>query len=566
MKKRVLASLLACGLVLTLAPGALAAESAPPSSYTASNGTKITVTKLSDSEAKGYYMLDYMGGGVIKGIKHGGLDLLDIHGNVLASNLDTSNGCYSGAFSDGRCMSQIYDPYTAESRYGYYDTSGKIAIAPQYDWAKMFSEGRAAVQKDGKWGYIDTSGNLVIPCQYEQAYYFHDGLALVQYLEKVPGMSGSGIYHHYFIDQSGNIVLEMPQKPMPYYSDAGGYLGDFMTDVVLPVTEQFSGGYALLMGDMGDYRDFEFALMDRSGRITETPGLEGVINTSEYKSYVQVINRDRIKNCKSVYIGVVDAEGNVIVPYLEDYYYMSISNYCDGVAVVSTTEANYAIDADGKEVIPRGQWKSFRGSISYPNFDGTWLGEWGDQYYLLQIEGDGTVPPAPDTPSSWAAEQVNQAISAGIVPDSLQSQYTQTTTRAQFCALAVELYETVKGAEITQRTTFTDTDDVNVQKMGALGIVTGVGSGKFNPGGTLTREQAATMLSRLAEAVGKPLPAQAPTFADNGSVSSWAFDAVGQMQASGVMGGVGNNTFAPQDSYSREQSIITMLRLYEAVK
>ena len=122
---------------------------------------------------------------------------------------------------------------------------------------------------------------------------------------------------------------------------------------------------------------------------------------------------------------------------------------------------------------------------------------------------------------------MSQAISAGIVPDSLQSQYTQPTTRAQFCALAVEVYETVKGAEITQRATFTDTTDVNVQKMGALGIVTGVGGGKFNPDGTLTREQAATMLSRLAEAVGKPLPAQAPTFADNASVSSWAFDAVG---------------------------------------
>lgn len=92
------------------------------------------------------------------------------------------------------------------------------------------------------------------------------------------------------------------------------------------------------------------------------------------------------------------------------------------------------------------------------------------------------------------------------------------------------------------------------------------GGGKFNPDGTLTREQAATMLSRLAEAVGKLLSAQAPTFADNASVSSWAFDAVGQMQASGIMGGVGSNTFAPQGSYSREQSIITMLRLYEAVK
>lgn len=171
-----------------------------------------------------------------------------------------------------------------------------------------------------------------------------------------------------------------------------------------------------------------------------------------------------------------------------------------------------------------------------------------------------------EQPSSWAAEQVNAAIAAGIVPESLRSQYTQATTRAEFCALAVGLYETVKGSEITERATFSDTDDVNVQKMAALGVVSGVGNGKFDPNGTLTREQAAAMLARLAEAVGKPLTAQAPTFADSAAISAWASGAVGQVQGSGVMSGVGGNNFAPQDSYTREQSISTMLRLYELVK
>ena len=171
-----------------------------------------------------------------------------------------------------------------------------------------------------------------------------------------------------------------------------------------------------------------------------------------------------------------------------------------------------------------------------------------------------------EQPSSWAAEQVNAAIAAGIVPESLRSQYTQATTRAEFCALAVGLYETMKGSEITERATFSDTDDVNVQKMAALGVVSGVGNGKFDPNGTLTREQAAAMLARLAEAVGKPLTAQAPTFADSAAISAWASGAVGQVQGSGVMSGVGGNNFAPQDSYTREQSISTMLRLYELVK
>jgi len=180
---------------------------------------------------------------------------------------------------------------------------------------------------------------------------------------------------------------------------------------------------------------------------------------------------------------------------------------------------------------------------------------------LVVVRGD--IPTTVDQPSSWAAWWVNTAIEEGLVPKNLQSQYTQAATRAEFAALAVTLYETVTGREITERATFNDTTDINVQKMGGLGVVTGVGGGNFNPNGTITREQAAVMIARLAVAIGQPLPESVPTFADNAQISSWAVDGVGQVQASGIMGGVGNNRFSPQGNYTREQSIITMVRMFE---
>jgi len=167
--------------------------------------------------------------------------------------------------------------------------------------------------------------------------------------------------------------------------------------------------------------------------------------------------------------------------------------------------------------------------------------------------------------SGWATEQVNAAIAAGLVPRHLQIQFTQATTRAEFAALAVALYETVTDREITGRMTFNDTDDINVQKAGYLGVVQGVGGGNFAPNNPLTREQAAVMLARLANAVGHPLPPSAPTFADSAQISSWAMESVGQMQASGIMGGIGNNLFSPGGQYTREQSIVTMLRLFHIV-
>lgn len=189
-------------------------------------------------------------------------------------------------------------------------------------------------------------------------------------------------------------------------------------------------------------------------------------------------------------------------------------------------------------------------------------------YVPVQPPVTPTTPVQPLVESSdelpaWAEGQVKGAIAQGLVPQELQGGYNLVTTRAQFCALAVRLYESTKG-EITGRETFTDTDDVNVQKMAALGVVSGVGGGAFNPDGPLTREQAATILARLSNAMGKPLSGGSHPFTDG--VASWADAAVGQVYQAGIMTGTGDATFSPQGEYTRMQSIVTIMRLYELLK
>ena len=194
------------------------------------------------------------------------------------------------------------------------------------------------------------------------------------------------------------------------------------------------------------------------------------------------------------------------------------------------------------------------------NFTSAHIG--GDTFQSFDIPVTFIVAAEGDLPSSWAAGQLSQAAVAGIVPDSFESRYTQAATRAEFCALAMRLYEKATGETITQRATFSDTTDFNVQKMAGLGVVNGVGGGKFDPGGTLTREQAATILARLAEAMGHPLPQAAPAFSDSAAIASWAAAGVGQVQAAGIMAGDGS-AFIPQSAYTREQCILTALRLYQ---
>ncbi|MCL2153259.1 MAG: S-layer homology domain-containing protein [Oscillospiraceae bacterium] len=169
-------------------------------------------------------------------------------------------------------------------------------------------------------------------------------------------------------------------------------------------------------------------------------------------------------------------------------------------------------------------------------------------------------------PSFWAEEYVLAACEAGLVPQFLRSSYTQTMTRAEFCSLAVALYETVTGTELTERESFIDTVNADVEKIAAIGVVKGVGGGRFDPNSELTREQAATLLARLADAIGKPLAQSTASFGDMDSVSEWAVDAVGQLHGAGVITGYEDNCFWPHLPFSREQSIVTVLRLYLCVR
>lgn len=69
--------------------------------------------------------------------------------------------------------------------------SGEMVVPAKYDVACSFSEGLAAVKKNGKWGYIDRTGRIVIPAIYFNASPFRNGRANV-YLDTT-----------YYLDRNG---------------------------------------------------------------------------------------------------------------------------------------------------------------------------------------------------------------------------------------------------------------------------------------------------------------------------------------------------------------------------
>lgn len=84
----------------------------------------------------------------------------------------------------------------------------EMIVAPQYDDAKTFSEGLAAVKVGNNWGYIDDKNNMVIPAKYDYASTFNEGKAIVAIGGKFVGEG----YQRYqeqefgFVDKKGNFT------------------------------------------------------------------------------------------------------------------------------------------------------------------------------------------------------------------------------------------------------------------------------------------------------------------------------------------------------------------------
>lgn len=180
---------------------------------------------------------------------------------------------------------------------------------------------------------------------------------------------------------------------------------------------------------------------------------------------------------------------------------------------------------------------------------------------------------AADEPSGWAQEAVQTAREAGLVPEELDSAYDQPVTRAEFCALAAAVYHAWEEqgllGEIEKNTVlFTDCTDGDVLLCASLGIVNGVGGGRFAPDDLIQRQQAASMLHRLgalrADYDGSVQGRLPHVFSDGADLSAWARNDVNWVYRHGIMTGTGDNAFEPAGEYTREQSIATMLRLYDA--
>ena len=172
--------------------------------------------------------------------------------------------------------------------------------------------------------------------------------------------------------------------------------------------------------------------------------------------------------------------------------------------------------------------------------------------------------------------EVTEAMAAHLVPDSLRSQYDKPITRLEFCRMTDALVTAVSPETFAHPMladdfiVFPDCNDPVIRRAVELGVVQGFPDGTFRPDDSITRQQAAVMLTRLAAGLGFTEPNNEPlVFEESPTLPEWAAGGVSFISAcadpvSGrrVMSGTGSGRFSPVSGCTREQAMMMMLRLY----
>lgn len=184
--------------------------------------------------------------------------------------------------------------------------------------------------------------------------------------------------------------------------------------------------------------------------------------------------------------------------------------------------------------------------------------------YTLTVESldpaYGTV-----TAQGWFAEAVpteNYAVESWTLTPSDGAQVTQDGNRFYFSDITADCTLSVRFCEVSCASArFSDVDTTqwyhdSIDYALVHGLFNGMSATEFWPDGTMTRAMLVTVLYRLS---GSPAIVAGNDFTDVSS-ADWYATAVTWAKVIGVVDGMGDGTFRPEDDVTREQTAVILYR------
>ncbi len=171
--------------------------------------------------------------------------------------------------------------------------------------------------------------------------------------------------------------------------------------------------------------------------------------------------------------------------------------------------------------------------------------------------------------ASWAKSGVEYGIKNNwTTPSDFNNDYTVSINREQFCEITYNMLRDLDmvGTVNIADTSFSDTNNTKILYLAQEGIISGKGNGLFAPQDNLTRAEAASILYRVARYNGMSIPEyEGSPFEDDAEIPTWAKEYIYFAVSAKIMSGTGNG-FSPLTTYTAEQAVSTIERLYKALK
>ncbi|WP_339205632.1 S-layer homology domain-containing protein [Paenibacillus sp. FSL K6-3182] len=174
-----------------------------------------------------------------------------------------------------------------------------------------------------------------------------------------------------------------------------------------------------------------------------------------------------------------------------------------------------------------------------------------------------------DIAGHWAASAINEAVKAGFVKGYEDSQFhpNKSVNRAEFITM---LARALNLSDSGKALNFKDSDKIPawaqsfVTQAVESGIISGYADGTFGPEKELSRAEMVAMIVRASGI--KVNPNAKLSFADSKSVPAWAVPYVATAVEAGLVSGVGQNRFAPQQIATRAEAVALILGLLNKTK
>ncbi|MDR0889865.1 MAG: S-layer homology domain-containing protein [Oscillospiraceae bacterium] len=191
-----------------------------------------------------------------------------------------------------------------------------------------------------------------------------------------------------------------------------------------------------------------------------------------------------------------------------------------------------------------------------------------------------------DIDGHWAAPYIENAVSQGLFNGVSDSEFSpeSTMTRGMFVTVLgrVDAVETFFWGSTGAPAFFKDVSRNQyyapyISWAVCTGFVDGMGGGKFEPNGSITREQMAKLIALFASQQGYTLADSTEeglvipdAFSDSDEISGWAADSVEALRKTGLLRGSrnadGTYAFRPKDTATRAECAAVFCRLVAALQ